>query len=132
MRIKLESIAVSDQDHALKFYTDIMEFVVKQDEPMGDARLITLAAPDEPDGALLMLEPAGEHPATKTYKQALKSEGIPFTAFEVDDIHAEYARLQDRGVTFTMAPMDTGVSTAAILDDTCGNLIMIYEPTGPS
>ena len=35
--------------------------------------------------------------------------------------------MKDLGVEFRSEPMDYGPSTAAILDDTCGNLIMIYQ-----
>ncbi len=54
-------------------------------------------------------------------------EGIPLTAFWVENIEVEYKRLKDLGVEFRSEPMDYGLSTAAILDDTCGNLIMIYQ-----
>ena len=54
-------------------------------------------------------------------------ESIPLTAFWVENIQAEYKRLKDLGVEFRSEPMDYGLSTAAILDDTCGNLIMIYQ-----
>ena len=49
------------------------------------------------------------------------------TAFWVENIEAEYKRLKDFGGEFRSEPMDYGLSTAAILDDTCGNLIMIYQ-----
>jgi predicted enzyme related to lactoylglutathione lyase len=63
----------------------------------------------------------------KALKAALVEDGIPFTAFQVQDIHAEYERLQKLGVVFTMEPTNMGPSTIAILDDTCGNLIQLYQ-----
>ena len=54
-------------------------------------------------------------------------EGIPLTAFWVENIEAEYKRLKDLGVESRSEAMDYGLSTAAILDDTCGNQIMIYQ-----
>ena len=54
-------------------------------------------------------------------------EGIPLTAFWEENIEAEYKRLKDLGVESRSEAMDYGLSTAAILDDTCGNLIMIYQ-----
>ena len=128
MRIRLESVPVTDQDHALRFYTEKLGFVKKRDIPMGHgARFLTVVSPEDPDGTELMLEPNGEHPATKVYKQALYSEGIPQTAFEVEDCQAEYKRLVDLGVEFRSEPVDAGDAVMATLDDTCGNLIMIYE-----
>lgn len=132
MRIKLESVPVTDQDHALAFYTDTLGFLKKQDMEMGPgARFVTVVSPDEPEGAELMLEPSGEHPATKAYKQALYAEGIPVTAFEVDDVRAEHERLVGLGVGFKAPPADMGGTLAAMLDDTCGNWIMLYQkPAG--
>ena len=128
MRIKLASVPVSDQEHALAFYTDKLGFVKKHDIPMGHgARFLTVVAPDEPGAAALMLEPSGEHPATKVWKAALREEGIPVQAFEVDDCQAEYERLQALGVAFKTPPADAGTSIVAMLDDTCGNWLMIYQ-----
>ncbi|MEM8886074.1 MAG: VOC family protein [Planctomycetota bacterium] len=128
MRIRLESVPVSDQDHALRFYTEKLGFQKKRDIPMSHgARFLTVVSPEDPDGTELMLEPNGEHAATKAYKQAIYAEGVPITAFEVDDCRAEYQRLLDLGVEFRGEPVDAGSAIMATLDDTCGNLIMIYE-----
>jgi len=63
-----------------------------------------------------------------TTRYALFKEGIPITAFEVDDISAETKRLKKRGVQFTMNPTDAGPVQITIFSDTCGNLIQIYQP----
>jgi len=127
MKIKLTSVFVSDLDKALAFYTDVLGFVKKRDEPMGDTRLVTLVSKTEPDGAELMLEPNGEHPPTKTYKRALYDEGIPLAAFLVDDVAKECARLKRQGVRFRTGVVNCGGASSAVFDDTCGNLIMLYQ-----
>ena len=58
------------------------------------------------------------------------SQGIPLTAFEVDDLDAEFARLSSRGVAFTQKPTAMGAVSIAIFADGCGNLIQLYQPTG--
>jgi catechol 2,3-dioxygenase-like lactoylglutathione lyase family enzyme len=128
VKISLASVMVDDQDRALSFYTDVLGFTLKHDIPMGEARWITVVSPDAPDGTELVLEPDG-HPAAKPFKDALVTDGIPFTAFEVDDVHAEYDRLTALGVTFTQPPTEMGPVTTAVLDDTCGNLIQIQAVT---
>jgi len=130
MKIKLESVYISDLDKALSFYTDVLGFVKKRDIPMGDTRFVTVVSPEEPDGTELLLEPNGEHPATKAYKKALYEEGLPLTAFLVDDIESEYARLRESGVEFRSEPQRFGDEVMATFDDTCGNLIMIYQVGG--
>jgi catechol 2,3-dioxygenase-like lactoylglutathione lyase family enzyme len=108
----------------LRFYTEVLGFVKKTDVPVGDARWITVVSPEQPDGTELLLEPDG-HPAAKPFKEALLADGIPFTSFAVDDVHKEFERLKSLGVQFTMAPVQEGPVTAAVFDDTCGNLIQI-------
>ncbi|WP_369140074.1 VOC family protein [Modestobacter versicolor] len=124
MKIAMTSIHVDDQDKALRFYTDVLGFALKHDVPMGEHRWITVVSPEAPDGVELVLEPNG-HPAVRPYTEALVADGIPFTAFAVDDVQAEYARLTAKGVVFTQPPVAMGPVTTAVLDDTCGNLIQL-------
>jgi len=131
MKIKLASVSIDDYDKALKFYTEVLGFILKRDIPLGnDARWITVVSPDEPNGVELVLEPNASYPAMKALKESLVRDGIPFTAFEVNDIQKEYERMKKLGVEFTMEPTNMGTTTAAIFDDTCGNLIQIYQLTG--
>ena len=128
MKIKLTSISIDDYDKALKFYTEVLGFVKKQDIPLGNgARWITVVSPEEPNGTELLLEPNADYPAMKALKEALVKDGMPFTAFEVDDIQKEYGRLKKMGVEFSMEPTNMGMTTVAVFNDTCGNLIQIYQ-----
>ena len=126
MRIYLSSIFVDDQDKALRFYTEVLGFVKKEDIPLGEFRWLTVVSPEEPDGTELVLEP-GAHPAVKPFKDALMNDGIPFASFAVDDVHKEFERLRELGVRFTQEPVDMGVVEIAVFDDTCGNLIQIAQ-----
>ena len=126
MKIKLTSVFVSDQDKALRFYTEVLGFVKKNDIPMGTARWLTVVSPDGPDDIELLLEPMGFAPA-KTYQKALYDAGIPLTAFAVDDIEKEHQRLEKLGVLFKTKPVKMGPVTVAVLDDTCGNLIQLVQ-----
>ena len=125
MKIQLTSVSVGDQDKALAFYTEVLGFVKKHDIPLGDARWLTVVSPEAPDGTELLLEPNADYPAMKALKAALVEDGIPFTAFQVDDIQNEYERLKKLGVEFTMEPTNMGMTSVAVFDDTCGNLIQI-------
>ena len=131
MQIKLASVPIDDYDKALKFYTEVLGFVTKRDIPLGEgARWITVVSPEDPDGTELLLEPNAEYPAMKALREALNKDGIPYTAFLVSDIQQEYERLKRLGVEFTMEPTNMGMTSAAVLNDTCGNLIQIYQVTG--
>jgi catechol 2,3-dioxygenase-like lactoylglutathione lyase family enzyme len=126
VKIAMTSVLVDDQEKALRFYTDVLGFLPKHDVPLGEHRWITVVSPADPDGVELVLEP-DSHPAVRPFKQALVADGIPYTAFAVDDVHAETARLQAAGVTFTQQPLTMGPATTAVLDDTCGNLIQLVS-----
>ena len=124
MRIHLTSVFVDDQDEALAFYTEILGFQKKTEIPLGEARWLTVVSPGDPDGTELVLEPSS-HPAVPPFKEALVADGIPFTSFAVDDVHAEFERLRGLGVRFTQEPVEMGPVTTAVFDDTCGNLLQI-------
>jgi catechol 2,3-dioxygenase-like lactoylglutathione lyase family enzyme len=124
MKINVTSVLVDDQTKAVRFYTEVLGFVKKQEVPLGEHFWLTVVSPDDPDGTELLLEP-DEHPAARPFKRALVEDGIPFTSFAVDDVAAEYERLVGCGVQFTQPPIDMGPVTTAVFDDTCGNLIQI-------
>jgi catechol 2,3-dioxygenase-like lactoylglutathione lyase family enzyme len=125
MKIKLTSVMVDDQKKALRFYTEMLGFVLKRDIPMGEHSWLTVVSPEEQDGTELLLEPMGFEPA-RVFQKALYEAGIPLAAFKVDDVQQEYERLKGLGVVFKMPPTPMGPSTIAVLDDTCGNNIQIF------
>ncbi|MEZ4671923.1 MAG: VOC family protein [Anaerolineae bacterium] len=126
MRIHLSSVFVSDQDKALRFYTEVLGFVKKADVPLGEFKWLTVVSPEAPDGTELLLEP-NDNPAAKTFQEAMHKQGIPLTSFAVNDVQKEYDRLKQLGVAFTMTPTEMGPVTIAVFDDTCGNLIQIAQ-----
>jgi catechol 2,3-dioxygenase-like lactoylglutathione lyase family enzyme len=126
MKIKLSSVTVTDQDKALKFYTEILGFIKKTEIPMGEHKWLTVVSKEEQDGCELVLEPLGFEPA-KVYQKALFAAGIPATAFQVDNTQKEYERLLILGVKFSMQPTQMGPVTLAVFDDTCGNNLQIYQ-----
>jgi len=117
---------VDDQQKALDFYTNVLGFVKKNDIPMGEARWLTVVTADGKGDFELVLEPAGFPPA-RTYKKALFEAGIPATAFEADDIEAEYRRLSGLGVHFQTPPTQAGPVRIAVFEDACGNLIQLFQ-----
>jgi predicted enzyme related to lactoylglutathione lyase len=126
MKIILTSVMVDDQEKALKFYTEVLGFVKKNDIPLGEDRWLTVVSPEGPDDVELLLEPMGFPPA-RTYQKALFEAGIPLTSFAVDDIQKEYERMKKLGVVFKTAPTKMGPVTIAVFEDTCGNLIQMAQ-----
>jgi len=126
MKIDFTSIMVDDQDMAEKFYTEKLGFIIKFDVLVGEFRWITLVSPEAPEGVQLVLEP-NNNPVGKAFQQGIYEQGIPATAFTVDDVQQEYDRLTALGVRFTTEPKTEEWGCMAVLDDTVGNLIQIQQ-----
>ena len=126
MQITLTGVFVSDQDEALRFYTETLGFIKKHDVPVGEFKWLTVVSPDDPDGTELLLEP-NENPVAQEYQKGMFDQGIPVASFGVEDIHAEYAKLKSLDVAFTMEPTELANVTVAVFDDTCGNLIQMMQ-----
>src|SRR3954462_3472008 len=126
MKIKVMSLYVDDQEKALRFYTEVLGFVKKNDFSQGPYRWLTVASPEEPDSVELQLA-LNNSPAAKAYQQAIFQQNQPAAMFFTDDIKGDYERIKARGAEFTMPPTDVTASTIAMLKDTCGNLIQITQ-----
>ena len=129
MKVTLVSIPVRDQEKALRFYTEKLGFIKKIDMPLdGGHRWLTLVSAAAQDGPELLLEPAPNHfEPCKVFQDALMEAGIPWTQFDVDDTAAEYERLKELGVEFSVKPTTMGTVKFAVFNDTCGNNIQIVE-----
>ncbi|MER8474555.1 VOC family protein [Mesorhizobium sp. M0895] len=126
MKIKLTKVYVDDQEKALGFYTETLGFTKKADFSNGPFRWLTVASPDEPDGAELQLA-LNDNPAAKTYQKAMFQQGQPAVMFFSDNIMGDYERIKARGAEFTMPPTEVTGSTIAQLNDGCGNLVQITQ-----
>jgi predicted enzyme related to lactoylglutathione lyase len=128
MKVKLMTVYVNDQEKALRFYTDALGFVKKDDVTQGPYRWLTVGSAEEPDGALLQLA-LNDNPAAKTYQQAMFEQGQPAAMLHSDDVQADYERLKARGAEFTLPPTDVTASKIAMFNDSCGNLIQLVQLT---
>jgi predicted enzyme related to lactoylglutathione lyase len=126
MRIKLTTVYVTDQEKALRFYTDVLGFVKKNDFSQGSYRWLTVNSPEDPDGTELQLA-LNNNAAAKTYQQALFQQSQPAAMFFTDDVQADYEKMKARGAEFTMPPKDVTGSKIAMLNDTCGNIIQLTQ-----
>jgi predicted enzyme related to lactoylglutathione lyase len=126
VKIKLTSVYVDDQEKALRFYTEVLGFAKRTDVTQGPYRWLTVASPEEPDGAELQLA-LNDNPAASTYQRAMFEQGQPAAMFYTDNVQADYERIEARGADFTMSPTQVTGSTIAMLKDTCGNLIQLTQ-----
>jgi catechol 2,3-dioxygenase-like lactoylglutathione lyase family enzyme len=131
LQIKLVSLLVNDQAKAVEFYTQKLGFVKKTEIDLdsdGTLKWISLASSDTSSDVQLSLEPSTHFPFVETYQKELFQANIPATAFSVDDIEQEYQSLKAKGIEFRSEPTTMGDGTKlAVLNDTVGNWIQIYE-----
>jgi predicted enzyme related to lactoylglutathione lyase len=125
MKIALTSVFVNSPVEAFKFYTEKLGFVERMYQP--ERQLAIVASPEDRGGTGLLLEP-NDNPIGKTYQTALYDAGIPCITLGVSDLQAEYEKLKARGVTFKQTPTKTDFGTEAVIDDTCGNFVQLFQP----
>jgi catechol 2,3-dioxygenase-like lactoylglutathione lyase family enzyme len=130
-RIIFSPLWVDDLDKAEAFYTSTLGFVIARDIPLAPPahlpRFVALAssAAEIESGPFLVLStPPNE--AAESCRASLKEMGIPAASFAVGDLRFEYERLDKLGVVFE-TPADVGDGMRAVLDDTVGNLIELFE-----
>ena len=128
MKIKVTTVYVNDQEKALRFYTEVLGFVKKNDFSNGPYRWLTVASPEGPNGTELQLA-LNNNPAAKTFQEAIFEQGQPAANFFTDNLDADYERMKGLGAEFTLPPKDVTASKIATVNDTCGNLIQLTQMT---
>jgi hypothetical protein len=104
----------------------VLGFKKSKEIPMGDFRWLTVISSNRYPDVELVLEP-NANPAAKTFQDAMFKQGIPLTAFEVDDIDADTVALTKKGVQFTMKPDRYRTGQNRDFLRYRGNLIQLYQ-----
>jgi catechol 2,3-dioxygenase-like lactoylglutathione lyase family enzyme len=129
IKVAMTSVYVDDVAKAHAFYTDVLGFETRTHMDLGGGTLfVTVGAPEGAQQDLQLLLEPGQGPIADPYRKAVREAGLPCIVFSVDDIDAEYERLQKRGVHFTQGPEEQGPVVTAVLDDTVGNLVQLAQP----
>jgi predicted enzyme related to lactoylglutathione lyase len=124
MKIQYVIIKVDDQDKALKFYTETLGFVKKEDVK-GRIRWLTVISKEGAEGVELVLEP--NFPPSDKAQKTLYDAGFPAAVLATDNIEKEYQTLKKKGVKFRGKPKTLPNVTYVPLEDTCGNIIMLVQ-----
>ena len=113
--VKFVGIPVTDQERALKFYTEQLGFEVLTDSPMGPQRWIELRCGRAQTGVVLFT-PEGHEDRVGTFFNG---------AFATDDVFATHAELTRRGVEFIKPPQKAPWGTFAAFKDSEGNQFVL-------
>ena len=123
-------IIVSDQERALKFYTDVLGFVKCQDsQQKGRPRWLTVAIPGQ-DLEFILVK--GDYIVDPRPLSTLDSGGNHLV-FQTDDCRKDYETLKQRGVRFKEPGlMEAPFGTAAYFTDPDGNHLTLLQPAQKS
>ena len=116
--VKTAAVYVSDQDAALRFYTEKLAFEVRQNQSMGSA------------GSWIEVAPPGAETRIVVYSRSMMEDWEqrkPSIVFGCEDAEATYDELVKRGVSFTQKPTKMKWGTFAIFSDPDGNEFVLTE-----
>ncbi len=124
-RVATISLFVDDQDRAKDFYTRVLGFELRADDPLfpgATARWVAVApAGAETEVILYLPDENWEH-----YRQVVgKSQAM---TFNVTDMGALQSRLKSLGVRFVQEPDSQPWGTYAMIEDSEGNHLILVEP----
>jgi len=120
--IKFVGIPVSDQDVALKFYTEALGFKVVTDQPFNDKqRWIEMMIPGADSGVALFTPPGHEG----------RIGDFQSVSFWCDDVFATAKALKRKGVEFEAEPRNEQWGSMAIFKDPDGNKFVMSSRGKP-
>ena len=119
------TLFVSNQDEALRFYTEKLGFKVHTDHMLGSFRWLTLNLPGQKDVELVLM--LGETPEEKALV-GKQGGSKPFLSLETDNLKKDYDELTKRGVHFVDTPKEEPWGMSATLKDLYGNMLYLCQP----
>lgn len=119
------ALVVADYDEAIRFYTEILGFVLVEDTALSDSKRWVVVAPSGSDGCKLLLAKAvGEEQISRIGNQT--GERV-FLFLHTDNFWRDYKKFKDRGVIFVREPSEEAYGTVAVFKDLYGNLWDLIE-----
>jgi predicted enzyme related to lactoylglutathione lyase len=119
--IAYADVFVSDQDKALDFYTNVLGFERRIDNPTPDGpRFLTVGLPGQEFQLVLW-------PGTPGQPQALKSHTPGAYTIDTGDCRKAYETLKSRGVRFDTDVLEFPWGYVAVFQDPDGNRLQVRE-----
>jgi predicted enzyme related to lactoylglutathione lyase len=114
--IKFVGVPVSDQDVALKFWTEAVGMIVTTDQPFNEKqRWIELKVPGADTGIALFTPPGHEN----------RIGQFQSISFWCDDVFATAAAMKQKGVAFAQDPKKEHWGTSSVFKDPDGNMYVL-------
>ena len=114
------ALVVRDHDEAIAFYTNVLQFDLVEDTPLGAGKRWVLVAPPGSSGTRLLLARA----STPEQESRIGNQtgGRVFLFLHTDDFWRDYREFKSRGVKFRRDPKEESYGTVAVFEDLYGNL----------
>ena len=131
-RLSVATIWVTDQNEALRFYTEKLGFEIRADITHGDYRWLTVGLKGQPDveihleavkpGVLLTQEEADQ------LTKLVEAGKLGIGPWKTDDCQKTYETLKARGVDFVQPPTDRPYGIIeAVFKDNSGNIMVLSQ-----
>lgn len=115
-RVAILTIAVRDQEEALKWFTEKLDFEKRLDIVAPGIRWLTIAPREQREVEFVLA----------SWLSNFVGRNAPCVV-ETQDCHETFAMLEERGVTFTQAPKDKPYGVEAVFEDLYGNSYALVE-----
>lgn len=131
-RLSVTTIWVTDQNEALRFYTEKLGFEIRTDLTAGDYRWLTVGLQGQPDIEFhLEIVKAGRVLSQEEADQLTKlvaAGKMGIGPWKTDDCQKTYETLSAKGVEFLQPPTDRPYGIIeAIFKDNSGNVMVLSQ-----
>lgn len=118
MKIAQLTYLVRDYDEAIRWFTDKLGFILKEDSKLSDTKRWVVVAPPGENGAALLLAKA----EVDKQKAAVGDQcgGRVFLFMQTDDFDRDYKAMSSRGVRFLETPRTESYGKVAVFEDLYG------------
>jgi catechol 2,3-dioxygenase-like lactoylglutathione lyase family enzyme len=131
-RLSVATIWVTDQNEALRFYTEKLGLEIRADVKNGDYRWLTVGLKSQPDleFQLAAVKPGGSltQEDVDQLTKLVEAGKLGIGPWKTDDCQKTYETLKARGVDFVQPPTDRPYGIIeAIFKDNSGNIMVLAQ-----
>ena len=120
------ALVVDDYDDAIRFYTEILNFILIEDTVMSPVkRWVVVAPPGDGQCRLLLAKAVGAEQKSRVGNQ---TGGRVFLFLHTDDFWRDYRDMTGKGIRFVREPSEENYGIVAVFEDLYGNLWDLIEP----
>ncbi len=121
------TLIVEDYDEAIQFYTQKLNFLLKEDIIQSPTKRWVIVAPPGAEGCNLVLaKAAGEDQKSRIGNQ---TGGRVFLFMHTDDLLRDYKKMKEARINFVREPKKEPWGIVAVFTDLYGNLWDLIEPS---